>query len=38
MSCYVWQSHMTQSYDTEKVIEDSGIEDIIQYNYNMLVL
>ena len=38
MSYYVWKSHMMQSYDTEKVIEDSGIDDIIQYNNNMLVL
>ena len=38
MSYYVWKSHMTQSYDTEKVIEDSGIDDITQYNNNMLVL
>ena len=32
------QSQVTQSHDTEKGIEDSGINNIIQYSNNMLVL
>ena len=35
-------SHMTvtvtRSCDTEKVVEDSGIDDIIQYDKSMLAL
>jgi len=38
----VWSHHVmaivTRSYDTEKVIEGSGIDDIIQYDKSMLAL
>jgi len=35
---YMLKSHIIQSYNTEKVIKDSKIDNIIQYNNNMLVL
>jgi len=31
-------SHVTQLYDTEKIMESSKIDNIIQYNNNILVL
>ena len=35
---YMLKSHIIQSHNTEKVIKDSKIDNIIQYNNNMLVL
>jgi len=32
------QSWVTQSYNTEKIIKGSEIDNIIQHNNNMLVL
>ena len=35
---YISQSQITESYNTEKIVKDSKIDDIIQYSNNILVL
>jgi len=35
---HIYHNYRSQSHDIEKIIKDSGIGDIIQYNNNILAL